>query len=59
MTLTLQKRYEKGKQIGDRICEKYGIKTRRIENKNDLNAKNLTATYKPRKVRIEIKLTSF
>ena len=56
MTLTIQRKLEKGKQIGDRICEKHGIRTRRIENRNDLFAKNISATNKPRRRRIEIKL---
>lgn len=47
MTLTYQKRRELGEKIGNEICSKYGIQTRRIERKEDFTAKNLIATFKP------------
>lgn len=49
--------FEKGKEIGDRFCMKYGFKTRRIESKNDLFAPNLSITFNPSKKKIKIKST--
>lgn len=55
MTIDERTKIEKGKIVGDRICEKFGIQTKRIENSNDLFARNLTMTLNPSKKKIVVK----
>lgn len=59
MTLTNQRRRDYGKRITANIDVKFGIKIRRIEKKEDLEAKNIVATFKPQKNKIDIKLKEY
>lgn len=55
MSPPTDRKYELSKVMAERICDKYGIKTRRVQTKSDLFASNITGAFKPRQEQIVIK----
>lgn len=56
MTITKDSKIKKGRKVGEKICQKYGIGVKVIEKRDDLYSKDLTAIFEPKKRKTEIKL---